>query len=83
MSLDTSVIPKGMFCYTSLGDFIDGEIPVKLCSFWSRDKTKPEQESGYCELLKKGDWMENGTWLLWDQVKACDINAEWEDEFKI
>ena len=62
-----SVIPHGLYCYQHHGEeFI-------LCPFWSRVKNKPEQEDGYCSLLKRGDW-EDGMTHLWDQVKECGIN---------
>lgn len=80
--LDTSVIPKGFFCYTAQGEFEDGKMPIKTCPYWSIDASQPEQANGYCKFLKKGDWMEDGTWLVWDQIKACGINEEENEELR-
>lgn len=40
-------IPRGYYCYGK---------HRKPCPFWSVDKTKPEQENGYCSYLGRGDW---------------------------
>jgi hypothetical protein len=40
-------IPRGEYCYGR---------NHKPCPFWSVDKTKPEQENGYCSYLGLGDW---------------------------
>jgi len=61
-------IPKGMYCY-------DDE---KMCPFWSMNPEFPHQENGYCHYLKEGDWEEEGTRFLFDQVKECGINEELE-----
>jgi hypothetical protein len=62
-------IPAGVYCYDE-----------KLCPFWDRHSEFDPQMNGYCHLLGKGDWMENGTMLLWDQVKECGINEDYGDE---
>jgi hypothetical protein len=36
------LIPKGYYC--------------ENCPFHFIDKTRPEQENGYCSYLRKGDW---------------------------
>lgn len=72
---DTSLIPPGMYCYTFVDTF-PGGIKIKECPYWSRNKDKDYQESGYCSYLEKGDWDEDGPFLLWDQCKLCDINKE-------
>jgi hypothetical protein len=36
------LIPKGLYCDN--------------CPFRFIDKTRPEQENGYCSYLQKGDW---------------------------
>ena len=86
-------IPKGLYCYTPLGieSQTDG-VPifkVHSCPYWECYDSKihgdlpedrKEQTGGcYCKYLKLGDWMDNGTNLLWDQVKECDVNNDWED----
>lgn len=72
---DQSVIPHGPYCYSR----VPGSREITPCPYWSRDWSKPELESGYCEFLKKGDWMpreDGGTFLLWDMCKECGINFE-------
>ena len=46
---DTSVIPEGPYCYT----FKNGEF--QICPYWSKIPEVPEQYSGYCSFLEKGD----------------------------
>lgn len=41
------------------------------CKWLSFNKTKHEQLSGYCKYLHSGDWMKDGTFLLWDMCKEC------------
>ncbi len=67
---------------------------IKCCPFWEHydaEKHGPlpedwivqgdsESPGAYCRYLKLGDWMEEGTFLLWDQVKECGINDDWDDE---
>lgn len=79
---DTSVIPKGTYCYTR-----DGKGGTTSCPYlFSRpsmllDPAHGEQESGYCAFLQKGDWMDkDGTMLLWDACKECGINDDLEEE---
>jgi len=50
MEKDTSVVPKGDYCY----DF-DGERQVN-CPYWSIRSDMPKQMNGYCSLLERGDW---------------------------
>lgn len=66
---------------------------VKPCPYWQRYDEKlhgplPENWSSmtedggpgaYCRYLKTGDWLDDGTWLLWDQVKACGVNEGDDD----
>lgn len=74
---DTSVIPKGSYCYTIRSvDMSNGNIKANVCPYWSKDYSKPDQGNGYCSYLELGDWMENGTSLLWDQCKECGINDD-------
>lgn len=69
--LDISKIPSGIYCYDETG----------VCPYWRKHPNKIEQESGYCLFLKKGDWMKDGTMLLWDAVKECGINSDDEELF--
>lgn len=71
-----SVIPVGSYCYTPIEapSTANGmRYKIKPCLFWSKNKDKQDQESGYCSYLRSGDWMEGGTFLLWDQVKECGV----------
>ena len=71
--LDTSVIPLGIYCYTYIKD------EYQCCPFWSTRPEYGEQHSGYCSLLEIGDW-QVPMGLLWDQVKECGINNDYESE---
>ena len=64
-------IPRGMYCYDENG----------ICPYWSRRNGKPYQEDGYCSYMEMGDWEADHFFsLLWDQVKECDINDDWDVE---
>jgi hypothetical protein len=93
---DTSVIPKGDYCYNEKGN----------CPYWSMKKGLPKQENGYCDYLGQSDYERNeekgdikwsnkdgivttitkpheiGISLLWDQVKECGENFYTEEEEK-
>lgn len=73
------LIPTGEYCY-SVEENADKAIPFnfKPCPFHSIDQSKFEeygdiQMAGYCSHLKEGDWMDSGTGMLFDSVKACGI----------
>lgn len=89
MKKDTSIIPKGPYCYDENG----------LCPYWDSHNIPhySDMENGYCKYLEKGDWEINTEkrWtspnheepvsanqiglplsLLWDQVKECGINDD-------
>jgi len=60
-------IPKDTcYCYENKN--------IKTCKWLSFNKTKHKQLSGYCKYLNIGDWMEDGTILLWDECKECGIH---------
>jgi hypothetical protein len=62
-------IPKNTsYCYENKN--------IKSCKWLSFNKTKDEQLSGYCKYLHSGDWMEDGTTLLWDECKECSCHYE-------
>jgi hypothetical protein len=61
-------IPKGLYCYDQNGN----------CPYWSADANQPEQEYGHCAYLGWGDWEQEGLTLLWDQVKECGINGDYD-----
>ena len=70
----TTVIPYGYYCYNG----------NETCPYWDVADCKHEQPKsditlqgvccGYCWFLEKGDHQENGTSLLFDQVKKCGEN---------
>lgn len=74
---NTSAIPKGIYCY---GHTKEHGGATYICPFLFQRRSMDRQSSGYCVLLGKGDWMEDGTMLLWDQCKECGINADLEDD---
>ena len=66
---------------------------ISCCPFWERCSEKihgplPEQyaeyqekyDGAYCSYLHTGDWLPDGTMILWDQVKSCGVNDDWDDE---
>lgn len=57
-------IPNGIYCYDKNG----------LCPYWRKRTDKHDQENGFCFYLNTGDWFDDGTFLLWDQCKECEIN---------
>ena len=65
-------VPNGMYCN---GYRKDGKW-VHPCPFLKIDRSKTYQENGVCEAFKIRD-SEHGT-NLWDWVKECDINNEYE-----
>lgn len=71
MEKDTSVIPKGNYCYYG--------IKGKTCPYWKMVGVK----CGYCAYddMSDEDYHQGGYFsLLWDQVKECDINTEDDNE---
>ena len=72
---DESLIPPGPYCYSPRG--VDGDsYLISLCPYWDKREDKPEQQSGYCHFLERGDWEGGFGGLLWDQVKSCGANLE-------
>lgn len=81
---DVSVIPPGPYCYRPKGEgHVDASgrfiYPVEPCPYWAIHPEKEYQENGYCAWMGEGDWSEGGFMILWDQVKACGINDDFED----
>jgi len=92
---DTSVIPKGYYCYS-----YDKNGNQVNCPYWRVIKDRTEQENGWCDYLGEGDLEINQdteqydpktgevsepvipVGLLWDQVKECNINMYSDEEFE-
>lgn len=73
MLKDRNLIPRGEYCYKII-EINNNYIKIKPCQYWDKLSGYDNQESGYCHFLGTGDMEENGTMLLWDQVKECGIN---------
>lgn len=71
-------IPHGPYCY--FGSRNPSADNYKPCGYWEFIPAKDEESSprGHCNYLNKTD--EDGSCdLLWDQVKECGINDDYED----
>jgi len=93
MAQAATVVPHGHYCYTRVADperdaerrasgrpFIPGRyVP---CPYLKIRPDRPEHRSGYCRLLKRGDYTDGGrnTNLLWDGCKECDVNTGGDDD---
>lgn len=82
-----TLIPSGPYCYTPVeGPCAENGwvFRIKLCPFWQYREDiaelHGEQTAGYCSYLRKGDWAEDGTFLLWDQCKECGVKLEEEED---
>lgn len=94
MAQAAATIHKGEYCYTTVGIFRDESgtlrTSIKVCPYFKGRTDKPEQNNGYCRLLKRGDFTQGrdasgkprGTMLLWDAVKECGINLS-EDDIEV
>lgn len=78
---DIAAIPQGGYCdfwhtRRALDPSPEGlpRSSVVPCPFWARNPDAPDQAFGYCAKLGSGDWMDEGTMLLWDGVKECGLN---------
>lgn len=77
-------VPPGPYCYGVASGWKtkpDGTpyFETSPCPYWGLDATRDRHESGYCALLKEGDW-QVGWGILWDQVKHCGIRRDDEDD---
>lgn len=82
MNKDTSVIPKGYYCYDENGK----------CPYWDLRDDQPNQMNGYCNFLGRGDWEVDipedfpphfpvsCLSLLWDSVKECSENTDFDED---
>lgn len=69
---DTSVIPKGMYCHGELiGDGNGGYYHPHLCPYWRQITGRHEQENGWCDYLRKGDYELNRE-DQWTEFKMVD-----------
>ena len=94
MEKASAVVPHGMYCYSRVSDpewdaqraasgqpFVPGR--YVRCPYLKIRRDKPEQLSGYCRLLRNGDWQpadKGGTMLLWDGCKECDVNLPSDED---
>lgn len=95
MAQASATVPEGSYCYTTLGITrgADGSpaTKIKVCPNYKGRRDKPEQSSGYCRLLKVGDYTQGrdakgnprSTMLLWDAVKECGVNPGDDRELKV
>ena len=71
---DTSVIPKGDYCYGENG----------ICPYWSTNPDYDEMECGYCSYIEKGDWELNDdkkwrlTYAKGEKVTDSELNSAHE-----
>ena len=69
-----------------------GIFRTKCCPFWERYNEeihgelpaeyaphKKEFLGAKCTYLNVSDWDPEGSLLLWDQIKYCGINDDWDD----
>ncbi|MGD7047014.1 hypothetical protein FZC83_02100 [Rossellomorea marisflavi] len=68
-------IPKGHYCY---GYREDGKW-VHPCPFLRFNKHEHHQSNGICEAFELRDDHNGG--LLWDWVKECSVNDEYDENF--
>lgn len=76
----SALIPRGNYCYTTLGIDDTGKTSIRLCPFWDKIKSFPSQSNGYCHFMKRGDFQDHGFGLLWDQCKECGVNEYQEED---
>lgn len=78
---DPSLIVAGMYCYH--GD--------KVCPYWSCEveyddldwlKVRPVRY-GKCAFTGENDRDDKTSGLLWDQVKTCGINDDFDDDEEV
>lgn len=78
------VIPEGPYCYRPLGPMAvppEGglpRMPIKLCPYWHSERRADgsiDERGAYCQYMDEYDPI-----ILWDQVKICGVNDEWDIE---
>ena len=71
------VIPTGPYCYSGTRNPSDNR--YKPCPYWRH----LGEQNGECLYLGIQDYEENEhgetSLALWDQVKECGINNDWDD----
>jgi len=68
-------IPRGMYCYER-----NDTGKIKICPYWSLNLQYETQNNGHCSYLNEGDWEHEWPGLLWDQVKECTVNTDFNDD---
>ena len=73
-------IPHGCYCYKLLSvDKITGKLKIEICPHWHA-KAINAQPGAYCSLIKQYSQHEEANNMLWDQVKECGINEDFDGE---
>ena len=70
--LRTDCVPEGPYCYRN----------DKKCPYLYFSQNYDKQICGYCAFLNKSGWQDNGTFLLWDECKECNLNEYTEEYVK-
>lgn len=70
------VIPKGPYCYSGTRNPADKN--YKPCPYWEIRGTE-EEYYGCCTYLDIADDDGEGFGHLWDQVKECGINSDYDE----
>ena len=82
------IIPKHTcYCYTlrkgknNTKSWLNG-YKVKSCPYWKQLNKKDEYGNKicYCKYLKQESEYQDPFNLIWDMVKECGLNDEWDDE---
>ena len=78
-------IPKGSYCYKFVKMTYDKELklPVRItktCPYWRRIDHLHEQENGYCEYLKRGDYDRNNSDEIFMEIDPKDntVRKRWK-----
>lgn len=73
------LIPNGWYCYSTVNTMNRCRVEG-ICPYWSTNDKYHHQENGYCSYLGRGDWEVEHMSLLWDMVKECGENYDFDPE---
>ncbi len=71
-------IPKGPYCYHVEIDPETGKSVTKSCKYWKAKLVKGHP-GAFCSFLNETSEYAEFASLLWDKVKECGINNDWEE----